>query len=71
MGGGALPAPPFYWGLNGVMSVVGSIGTVLIAVTLGFQVAMLAGAICYVGASLSGRRLLAVEATPAAEPSAA
>ena len=47
------------------MSVVGSIGTVLIAVTLGFQVAMIAGAVCYVGASLAGRRLLAVQAAPA------
>ena len=57
VGGGALPEPPFYWGLNGVMSVVGSIGTMLIAVTLGFQVAMLAGAGCYVCAALAGRRL--------------
>ncbi len=46
-GQGALPAPPFYWGLNGVMSVLGSVGTVAIALMIGFQVAMLAGSTCY------------------------
>jgi hypothetical protein len=71
VGGGRLPDPPFYWGLNGVMSVVGSIGTVLIAVTLGFQVAMVVGAGCYVGAALAGRRLLSAQASPAIESPAA
>jgi hypothetical protein len=71
VGGGRLPDPPFYWGLNGVMSVVGSIGTVLIAVTLGFQVAMVVGACCYVGAALAGRRLLSAQASPAIESPAA
>jgi predicted membrane-bound spermidine synthase len=71
VGGGRLPEPPFYWGLNGVMSVVGSIGTMLIAVTLGFQVAMIVGALCYVCAALAGRRLLADEAAPVAESPAA
>jgi predicted membrane-bound spermidine synthase len=46
-GRGPLPAPPFYWGLNGVMSVIGSVGTVVIALLYGFQVAMLVGAGCY------------------------
>jgi predicted membrane-bound spermidine synthase len=64
VGGGSLPEPPFYWGLNGVMSVVGSIGTMLIAVTLGFQVAMLVGAACYVCAALAGRRLAEAAALP-------
>jgi len=64
VGGGSLPEPPFYWGLNGVMSVVGSIGTMLIAVTLGFQVAMLLGAVCYVCAALAGRRLGETAAAP-------
>ena len=71
VGGGRLPDPPFYWGLNGVMSVVGSIGTVLVAVTLGFQVAMLVGAASYVFAALAGRKLLASEASPAVETPAA
>jgi hypothetical protein len=71
VGGGRLPEPPFYWGLNGVMSVVGSIGTVLIAVTLGFRVAMIVGALCYVGAALAGRKLLAAEEAPVAESPAA
>ena len=46
-GHGALPAPPFFWGLNGVMSVLGSVATVVIALTSGFQAAMIAGATCY------------------------
>jgi hypothetical protein len=53
VGQGPLPAPAFYWGLNGVLSVIGSIGTMLVAVSLGFRVAMLAGAACYVLAALS------------------
>jgi predicted membrane-bound spermidine synthase len=53
VGQGALPAPAFYWGLNGVLSVIGSIGTMLIAVSLGFRAAMLAGAACYVLAALN------------------
>ncbi len=50
--GQGLPEPPFYWGLNGILSVVGSLGTMVLAVTFGFQVAMLAGCACYVVASL-------------------
>ncbi|HYN06725.1 MAG TPA: hypothetical protein VES67_04980 [Vicinamibacterales bacterium] len=46
-GQGALPPPPFYWGLNGVMSVLGSVGTVALALMVGFQAAMLAGSGCY------------------------
>jgi hypothetical protein len=47
-GDGSLPAAPFYWGLNGIMSVIGSVGTVVVALVFGFQVAMLAGSACYV-----------------------
>ena len=57
-GRGALPAPPFYWGLNGIMSVVGSVTTVLVALTLGFQAAMLMGCACYVMAALVARTAL-------------
>jgi predicted membrane-bound spermidine synthase len=46
-GRGSLPAPPFYWGLNGVFSVIGSIGTMLLAVSLGFRAVMAAGSVCY------------------------
>jgi hypothetical protein len=54
-GRGSLPPPPFYWGLNGVMSVIGSVGTVFVALTFGFQVAMLAGSACYLlAAAASG-----------------
>ena len=54
-GRGALPSPPFYWGLNGITSVISSIGTVIVAVLFGFQVAMLAGGACYLlAAAASG-----------------
>jgi predicted membrane-bound spermidine synthase len=52
-GQGSLPAPPFYWGLNGVMSVIGSVATVLVALVFGFQIAMLAGSALYLIAALS------------------
>ena len=55
--GGDLPAPPFYWGLNGILSVVGSLGTMVLAVTCGFQVAMLAGCACYVAAAAASSSL--------------
>jgi hypothetical protein len=54
-GSGSLPSPPFYWGLNGVMSVVGSVTTVFVALTLGFRAAMLMGSACYVLAALASR----------------
>ena len=37
-GQGPFPAPPFYWGLNGLFSVVGSIATMLVAVIFGLHV---------------------------------
>ena len=52
-GQGSLPPPPFYWGLNGVMSVIGSVGTIVIALVFGFQTAMLAGSACYVMAAVA------------------
>jgi hypothetical protein len=52
-----LPGPAFYWGLNGVWSVLGSLGTVAVAVTLGFREVLLAGSACYVVASLTARSL--------------
>ena len=52
-GEGSLPPPPFYWGLNGVMSVIGSVSTVLVALVFGFQIAMLAGSALYLIAALS------------------
>ena len=70
VGRGALPAPPFYWGLNGVMSVIGSVCTVVIAVSLGFKVAMIVGSACYVAAALASRALTGT-ATPGTESPAA
>ena len=52
-GKGSLPAPPFYWGLNGIMSVVGSVGTVVVALIFGFQIVMLAGSACYFFAAIA------------------
>lgn len=54
-GSGSLPTPPFYWGLNGIMSVIGSITTVFVALMAGFQAAMLMGSACYVLAALASR----------------
>jgi predicted membrane-bound spermidine synthase len=50
-GRGPLPAPPFYWGLNGILSVIGSVSTVFIALLAGFQVAMFVGCACYLAAA--------------------
>jgi len=63
-GEGSLPAPPFYWGLNGIMSVIGSVTTVFVALIWGFQAAMLMGSACYVLAALAS-----VKAFPAARVS--
>jgi len=52
-GRGSLPAPPFYWGLNGIMSVIGSVGTVILALIFGFHVVMLAGSACYFFAAVA------------------
>jgi len=55
-GNGSLPEPPFYWGLNGIMSVIGSIATVFVALMSGFQMAMLMGCVCYLLAALASKR---------------
>jgi SAM-dependent methyltransferase len=54
-GNGSLQAPPFYWGLNGVMSVIGSVTTVFVALIFGFQAAMLMGSACYLLAALASK----------------
>jgi hypothetical protein len=55
-GQGSLPAPPFYWGLNGIMSVIGSVTTVFVALMAGFQAAMLMGSACYLLAAIASRK---------------
>jgi SAM-dependent methyltransferase len=55
-GQGSLPAPPFYWGLNGIMSVIGSVTTVFVALMAGFQAAMLMGSLCYILAAIASRK---------------
>ncbi len=54
-GQGPFPAPPFYWGLNGIFSVVGSMATMGAAVVFGFTWAMLAGAAFYLIAAFASR----------------
>jgi hypothetical protein len=56
-GRGPFPQPPFYWGLNGIFSVVGSMATMVAAVILGFTWAMLGGAAFYLVAALASRVL--------------
>ena len=54
-GQGPFPLPPFYWGLNGIFSVVGSMATMVAAVIFGFTWAMLGGAAFYLVAALASR----------------
>jgi len=61
-GSGSLPAPPFYWGLNGIMSVIGSVTTVFVALIFGFRAAMLMGSACYLLAALASRSAFPVMA---------
>lgn len=61
VGRGALPAPAFYWGLNGVLSVLGSVGTMALAVTLGFRAALIVGSVFYVVAGLAAPLLSRAE----------
>ena len=56
-GQGPFPAPPFYWGLNGIFSVLGSVGTMVAAVMVGFTAAMLGGAAFYLVAAAAARAL--------------
>jgi len=64
-GQGPFPAPPLYWGMNGLFSVVGSMATMVTAVIFGFTWAMLGGAVFYVVAALSSRALTRSDGGPA------
>lgn len=57
VGQGPFPAAPFYWGLNGVLSVVGSVATMALAVNVGFRLALVVGSLFYVLAALCARAL--------------
>lgn len=48
---------PWMWGVNGVMSVVGSLLAVILATELGFRAVLLGGAAVYVGVALLARWL--------------
>jgi hypothetical protein len=45
---------PFYWGLNGIMSVFGSVTAVIIGVAFGFTFTTLAGSASYLLAAICG-----------------
>lgn len=49
----------YLWGINGVMSVVGSVSTVLIGKLAGYSKAVVAGAICYLLAAAAVRKCAA------------
>ena len=66
-GRGPFPQPPFYWGLNGIFSVVGSMATMATAVVFGFTWAMIGGAAFYLVAAAAAR---AFEVSPRGEAEA-
>ena len=70
-GHGPFPLPPFYWGLNGIFSVIGSLATIGAAVLFGFAWAMLGGAAFYLAAALASRAFDAGAAAAVAVESAA
>ncbi|MFN2283170.1 MAG: hypothetical protein ACK2UQ_02020, partial [Anaerolineae bacterium] len=45
---------PWAWGINGALSVVASVLAALLALSFGFDVVLLCGALCYAGAWLVG-----------------
>ena len=65
-GQGPYPAPPFYWGLNGIFSVLGSVATMIAAVVFGFTAAMLGGAAFYLLAAAASGAIQPPPAAPAA-----
>jgi hypothetical protein len=69
-GQGSLPAPPFYWGLNGTTSVLGSVATVVIALTFGFRAAMITGSACYLLAAMAAGPIDAPATAPETAPGA-
>jgi len=44
---------PWAWGINGALSVVASVLAALLALSFGFDVVLLCGALCYAGAWLA------------------
>ena len=47
---------PWMWGINGVGSVLGSVTTIVVAISFGFTQALLAGAVCYLIIFLTFRK---------------
>ena len=43
---------PVMWGINGTMSVVGSVVSIILSMTFGFNIALLVGAVIYLGIGL-------------------
>lgn len=51
---------PWAWAVNGVTSVTSSVLATMIALSWGFRITLLAGALAYLGAYVAGRRLILV-----------
>ena len=45
---------PWAWGINGGMSVIGTVGATIIAINAGFTATFLVGAVLYVAAGTTG-----------------
>lgn len=52
---------PWVWGVNGAMSVMASVGAILLAIEFGYTAVFAAGTACYVGAALLFRRVAGPE----------
>ncbi len=55
---------PWIWAVNGCASVVSAVLAPMVAISLGFQAVMLAGAAAYLGALLSLGQLWGLSITP-------
>lgn len=60
---------PWAWGINGALSVVASVLAALLALSFGFDVVLLCGALCYAGAWLTaGQGITGVLPSPPTPP---
>ncbi len=59
---------PWAWGVNGALSVVASVLAALLALSFGFDVVLIGGALCYAGAWLAAGQGCRVGALPVPAP---
>ena len=60
---------PWVWGVNGAMSVLASVGGMILAIEFGYTVVFAAGALCYLGAALLFRAWAGRPGSPGWGPS--